>query len=354
MGIWEWDCDSLKRLAAFLTSKGITQGDVTVNAIGDGHSNLTYLVTDQTGQAVVLRRPPPPPTPPGAHDMLREAAFISALVDTVVPVARCLATAKAGEVIDVDFYVMSLAHGVVVTDIVPERLRSPVVCEQIGFNLIDTLAALHSVDWQQKGLGYLGKPKGFNKRHLRSLVKLVADEYGQPPVHFRAVTEWLSDSVPDESGASLIHNDYRIGNVVLSESRPGEIEAVLDWELATLGDPLFDLGYFLCSIPDAGSQMTATQQLGAAMLETGFPDRTALSERYVMQTGADLRGLNWYETLAQWKLAALYEYGRRRADTGIGDDYFKGHVKVLSFLAAAHRAAGISPLSESVLQELTS
>ena len=351
MDIWTWDAEGLQRLSAFLESKGITSGSVTAKAIGDGHSNLTYLISDQTGKQVVLRRPPPPPTPPGAHDMLREAKFISAIGDTDVPVAQCLATAEVGEVIDVHFYVMSYAPGFVVTDKTPEALADPSICRRVALNLIDTLADLHLVDWKAKGLGELGKPDGFNTRHLRSVSRLVNDENGNPPAHFRAVTQWLTEHAPAESAATVIHNDYRIGNVILSASKPGEIEAVLDWELATLGDPLFDLGYFLGSIPVKGSPMTPTQEMGAAMLDEGFPDREELAARYVERTGADLSYLNWYETLAHWKVAALYEYGRRRAERGIGDPYFKGTDKVASFLRAAHESAGLPALSDELIAE---
>ena len=353
MKIWDWDNESLQRLAQFLESKGITKGDVRTKAIGDGHSNLTYLISDGFGNQVVLRRPPPPPTPPGAHDMLREAKFISSLCGTNVPVAQCLTTAEAVGVIDVHFYVMSFASGFVVTEETPDVLRAPETCRSIAFNLVDTLADLHLVDWQAKGMSSLGKPDGFNARHLRSVSKLVLDEGGEAAVHFREVTKWLEANTPPESGTSVIHNDYRIGNVILSNTRLGEIEAVLDWELATLGDPLFDLGYFLGSIPDANSEMTPTQEMGTAMLDSGFPGRTELADRYVARTGADLTNLNWYETLAHWKVGALYEYGRRRAEKGIGDSYFKGNAKVRSFLRAAHRSAGLPMISDRVIEEGT-
>lgn len=353
MSIWDWDSASLDKLSAFLEGRGITRGRVTTRGIGDGHSNLTYLVSDGFDNRVVLRRPPPPPTPPGAHDMLREAQFISALAGSSVPVAQCLATAEAGEVIDVHFYVMSFAQGPVVTDKMPVELNTPEICEQISINLIDRLADLHQIDWQEKGLAGLGKPEGFNARHRRSMARLVADEAGNPPPHFLPISEWLDAEIPAESGATLIHNDYRIGNVILSTEHPGQIKAVLDWELATLGDPLFDLGYFLGSIPDGSGVTTPTQEMGVSMLQPGFLDRDALLKRYVNQTGADLTNLSWYEALAQWKLATLYEYGRRRAERGVGDPYFKGHSAVLSFLQAAHSAAGLPPLSDAIIEEAT-
>ncbi|MBR9909998.1 MAG: phosphotransferase family protein [Gammaproteobacteria bacterium] len=351
MTAWDWDDAARSRLAAFLEKKGITRGQLTTKAIGDGHSNLTFLVTDANGRQVIVRRPPPPPTPPGAHDMLREARLISAVGNTRVPVAECLATAEAGEVIDVHFYVMSFASGPVVTTSTPAPLDTPAVRRQIGLNLIDTLADLHAADWQTLGLADMGKPEGFNARHRISLARLVADEHGQPPPLFATVDRWLADHVPPESGATIIHNDYRIGNVILSARNPGTIEAVLDWELATLGDPLFDLGYFLASIPEPNTPLTPTAALGTAMLEDGYPGKAELAERYAARTGADLSNLNWYQTLALWKLAVLYEYGRRRAAQGIGDPYFEDESQVQSFLAAAHQTAGLPPLAAELIAQ---
>lgn len=341
MTAWDWEDETRARLSNFLEIKGITHGKVTTKAIGDGHSNLTFLVADENGRQVIVRRPPPPPTPPGAHDMLREAKLITALGNTSVPVATCLATAEAGEVIDVHFYVMSFASGPVVTTTTPEPLNSPSIRRQIGLNLVDTLADLHKINWKSIGLSDLGKPEGFNTRHRKSLARLVADEQGNPPALFKQIDHWLAENTPPESGATIIHNDFRIGNVILSTEIPGTIEAVLDWELATLGDPLFDLGYFLTSIPKSHTQLTPTEKLGTAMLEEGFPDREELIQRYASKTGADLTNLKWYETLALWKLAVLYEYGRRRAIQGVGDPYFKEDNLVLAFLNAAHQTAGI-------------
>lgn len=345
MSSWDWSPEARERLAGFLEERGLTSGAVTTRAIGDGHSNLTYLVTDDAGTHVVLRRPPPPPTPPGAHDMLREARLIGALGDSPVPVADLLATAEAGEVIDVHFYVMSYAAGPVVTTHTPAPLDSPGVRRRVGETLVDTLADLHAVDWRAAGLGDMGRPEGFNGRHLKRMARLIADEDGQPPPEFAALDVWLGERVPEESGAAIVHNDFRLGNVVLSAERPGTIAAVLDWELATIGDPLFDLGYFLASVP-AEPPYNPTQELGTAMLEEGWPSRVELAARYAERTGADLTDLDWYTALALWKLAVLYEYGYRRAVRGVGDPYYADPALVRSFLEDAHRTAGL-PLASS-------
>lgn len=353
MSDWNWDEKSRARLAQFLQDKGLTRGDVSTKAIGDGHSNLTFLVNDEVGNQCIVRRPPPPPTPPGAHDMLREARLISALEKTTIPVPKCLATAEANEVIDVHFYVMSYAKGPVVTHQTASELATPELRRSIALNMVDTLADLHGVDWHKAGLENIGKPEGFNVRHRKSMARLIADDQGRLPEHFAIIDQWLAENVPEESGAAIIHNDFRIGNVILSLEQPGTIEAVLDWELATLGDPLFDLGYFLSSIPESATDLTPTEELGTAMLEEGYPSRAELAERYAIRTGANLSRLHWYTTLALWKLAILYEYGRRRAIQGIGDPYYQDQNMVQSFLKAAYRSAKLPrpPSTEPAIKE---
>jgi aminoglycoside phosphotransferase (APT) family kinase protein len=330
----------LAQLETFLRSRGICRGPLTARPVGDGHSNLTFLVSD--GQRrVVVRMPPPPPLPPGAHDVLREATLMRALAGSAVSVPAVLASAEAGQVIDAPFYVMDYVPGPVATTVTPAALSSPADRQRIGEALTDTLVSLHAVDWRAAGLARLGRPEGFNARHLRRMGTLVADEQGRPPPDFAEIDAWLGAHVPPESGASIVHNDYRLGNVILAPEPPGRIAAVLDWELATIGDPLFDLGYFLASYPVPGEPLTPTGAMGTAVLEPGYPSREELAQRYAAATGRDLAHLSWYTTLALWKLAVLYEYGRRRAASGHGDPYYQDPALVRSFLDAAHRSAGL-------------
>jgi aminoglycoside phosphotransferase (APT) family kinase protein len=337
---WQWSAENLRRLEAFLAERGLCAGPLQTRAIGDGHSNLTFLVTDGS-RMIVVRRPPPPPVPPGGHDMLREARLIEALSGTNVPVPEVLAVAQADEVLDVPFYVMTHVDGVVATDVTPKRLRTPEHRRAIAEALIDTLAALHAVDWHTRGLEGFGRPEGFNERHLGRMSELVADEHGKLPEAFAELARWLAANVPLEAGASIVHSDYRLGNVILGAEPPARILAVLDWELATIGDPLLDVGYFLSSYPVADQPMTPTEEFGAALLEHGYPSRQELAQRYAETTGADLSNLPWYMTMSLWKLAVLYEYGRRRAATGKGDSYYADPTLVQRFLAAAHRTAGL-------------
>jgi len=279
-----------------------------------------------------VRRPPPPPVPPGAHDVLREAALLRGLAGNGVPVPTVLATARAAEVVDSPLYVMTHVTGPVVTTRTPEPLATPAGRRAAGESLADTLAALHAVDWRAAGLAGMGRPEGFNARHHRRMRALLVE---LPPA-FAQVDAWLAANVPSESGATIVHGDYRLGNVVLAPDPPGRVAAVLDWELATLGDPLLDVGYLLASWPQAGDPLVPTAALGAAALEPGWPTRAELAQRYAAARGIELGELRWYTAMSLWKLAVLYEFSRRRGT----DPYYADPALVAEFLAAAERAVG--------------
>jgi aminoglycoside phosphotransferase (APT) family kinase protein len=334
--MWTWSHDQLDALGHFLAERGLCGPVVTAQPIGDGHSNLTFLVSDGDSR-VVVRRPPPPPLPPGAHDVLREARLLRALAQTKVPAPRVLATAPAGELLDVPVFVMDFVDGAVITESTPTPPENERLRRLIAESLVDTLAALHTVAWRDVGLDDFGKPEGFNARQLRRMRSLVAID-GAVPKSFGPLDEWLHAHVPAESATSIVHNDFRIGNMIV-DIEAGRVAAVLDWELATIGDPLADLGYLLTSYPASGEPLVPTAAMGTAVLEPGYPKRTELLDRYAERTGADVSRVNWYAALAMYKLAALYEYSRRRFEAGIGDPYYADPELVASFLAAGERLA---------------
>jgi aminoglycoside phosphotransferase (APT) family kinase protein len=334
--MWSWSGAELERLGRFLAEHDLCGPTVTAQAIGDGHSNLTFLVSDGHSR-VVVRRPPPPPLPPGAHDVLREARLLAALQHTDVPTPRVLAIAAAGELLDVPVFVMEFVDGAVITESTPAPSEDGQLRRRIGESLVDTLAALHKVAWRDVGLGNFGKPDGFNARQLRRMRSLIAVD-GTVPGEFAMLDNWLDAHRPPESGIAIVHNDFRIGNMLV-DVEVGGVAAVLDWELATIGDPLADLGYLLASYPAPGEPMVPTSAMGTAVLEAGYPGRTELLDRYADRTGADVSGVNWYATLAMYKLAALYEYSRRRFESGVGDPYYADPGMASSFLAAGERLA---------------
>ncbi|UTI62341.1 phosphotransferase family protein [Paraconexibacter antarcticus] len=342
----------LERLGGYLAGAGLCAGPVTARRIGDGHSNLTYLVEDAAGRRVVVRRPPPPPLPPGGHDMHREARVVQALAGSGVPVARILATAAAGEAFgDVPAYVMEYVDGEVVTERTPPGLVTAGGRRGLAEQLVDTLAALHAVDWQAAGLEGFGRPAGSNAHLLKRYERLVADPAdGTLPAAFRPVSAWLHASVPEETGATIVHGDFRIGNVMVARGEPATILAVLDWELATLGDPLMDVGYLLATYAVPGEPLHAVAELGRATLEPGYPSRAELAARYAAATGRDVLSLGWFTVLNLYKLAAMYEYSRRRGE----DAYYRNPALVACLLDLAQRATGRAPARPPVAPSGTS
>jgi aminoglycoside phosphotransferase (APT) family kinase protein len=331
---WDWDAATLGRLEALLAANGLLQGAPQPRRIGDGHSNLTYLIRTSRGNAV-LRRPPPPPLPKGANDVLREARVLKALEGQGVPTPRVLAVAQAGEVLDVPFYVMEHIPGHIMTDTLPSAFDGAHDGKAIAFGLADGLAKLHAVDWRACGLEDYGQPKDFNARHLKRLEGLMNLRDDSPPAWLTDMASHLRSSVPPESGAAIVHNDFRLGNVIWSEPSPVRLLAILDWELATIGDPLLDLGYLVCCYPVSGEELNPTQELSAAMLGEGFPARQDLVERYAEVTGADVSRLGWYAAMAAWKLAVLYDYQHRLGR----DAYYVDPTQAPRFIATAERFA---------------
>ncbi len=329
---WDWDKTTLAALEAFLAEKGLLAGAPEPQRIGDGHSNLTYRI-HVAGGGAVLRRPPPPPIPKGANDVLREARALSALESQHVPTPKVLAVAQAGEVLDVPFYVMEHVPGHIITDRLPDVFEAKRDGAAMAFALVDGLARLHAADWKACGLADFGRPENFNARHLKRLIDLMNLREGPVPAGLGDMAARLSADIPPESGAAIVHNDYRLGNVIWSLAAPPRLLAILDWELATIGDPLLDLGYMACCYPVPGEELTPTQELSAAFLADGFPSRQAIFAHYVAVTGRDLSNLNWYAAMAAWKLAVLYEYQHRLGR----DAYYEDATQVPRFLAAAER-----------------
>jgi aminoglycoside phosphotransferase (APT) family kinase protein len=168
---------------------------------------------------------------------------------------------------------------------------------------------------------------------------LISDDAGELPAAFRPMHDYLARTVPPETAAALVHNDFRLGNLLLAPARPGRLGAVLDWELTAVGDPLLDLGYLLASIPVRGTEFTPVQEMGTAFLEPGYPTRSDIVERYSKAMSPALGNLEWYIAFAQWKLAVLYEYSRGRLLAGVGDEYYRDPGKVTAFLEAAEAEA---------------
>ena len=295
-------------LEAWLDEQGLGRGVLTVMRIGAGHSNATFLL-EREGTRMVLRRAPRPPLPPSAHDMLREALVLRAL-EGRARVPRVLAVGHDDGVLGVPFYVMEELRGHIVTDELPASLGSPDARRWAGNDLVDALAELHAVDIASAGLADFGRPDGYLERQVRRFAALWEHNATRELPLVAELAAWLGDALPRSAEACVVHGDYRLGNAMLDLEQP-RVLALLDWELATLGDPLADLGYLVATWSDAGSPQTVLD-LSPVTRGEGFPSRAELVARYAERSGREVAGLAWYEVLALWKAAVFCEGLYRR------------------------------------------
>jgi len=274
--------------------------------IAGGHSNLTYAVTDAGGTRWVLRRPPLGQVLATAHDVAREHRIISALGPTAVPVPPAVGLCEDPAVNGAPFYVMDFVDGHVV--------RSPAEAEQLdvaarrrsGESLVDVLAAIHGVDLDEVGLADLGRHGEYVPRQLRRWYGQFQQSEEQVPggLGLRAVHEIhdaLAAHVPEQQGVAIVHGDYRLDNCMLDDD--GNVVAVLDWEICTLGDPLADLGLLCVYWTDPGGPAVLPQAAPTAL--DGFPRSAELVQRYAERSDRDLSQLGYYVAFGFWKLTCI-------------------------------------------------
>ena len=307
-------------LEAHLDAHGLGTGPIEAVPVGEGHSNITYLIT-RGDTEFVLRRPPRPPLPPSAHDVLREARLLSAVGDADVRTPAVLLACEDESVIGAPFYVMERMHGDVITSHLPEALDTPAERQRIAEELIDALAEVHAVDWQGCGLEGFGKPTGYLERQLRRFGGLWDHNKTRELPMVEKVGAWLADNMPESGPATIVHGDFRLGNTMYAHGAPARLVAIFDWELATIGDPLADVGYMTATWAERREDQTVTMfDLSAVTREEGFPDRAGLIARYEERTGRSISAVHWYQALAMWKSAVFMEGNYRRSLAGTTDD----------------------------------
>ena len=309
---------------------------LSISMITGGHSNLTYLVEDSKGTRTVLRRPPTGAVLATAHDMAREHKILTGVSRTEVPVPRPLALCEDESVNDAPFYVMAHVEGDVLTT--PEQTARLVPTdkrETLGVHVIETLAKLHNVEPDAVGLGDLGRREAYLERQLKRWKTQWEKSKTRELAFMDEAHALLVDKRPEQVGASIVHGDYRLGNF-LSNGAEGRIEAVLDWELCTLGDPLADVGYLMndWNGPD-DTRPSASGTGDSAVSCGGFPSRQALLARYEDLTGRDTRGVDYYRAFQYWRLAAIVEGVMARYMKGVmgegGDiDRFRKQIDTLA------------------------
>jgi aminoglycoside phosphotransferase (APT) family kinase protein len=299
---------------------GASGGPLTAALISGGRSNLTYAISDD-GHEWVLRRPPLGHVLPTAHDMAREYKVLDGLASTAVPVPHPIAFCDDLDVNDAPFYVMEKVDG--------QILRTPQEMAQLTADdarrcseaLIDVLVQIHAVDYDAVGLGDFGHPDGYLERQVRRWGEQWERSKSRDLPAVDELARRLRAGLPDSPPPTIVHGDYRLDNTMLSPKDPGEIVAVLDWEMATLGDPLSDMGLFLVywkRDENAAAGVSATIDS-----RKGFLTRDEVVARYADASGRDVSQLDFYEILASYKLAIILEgiHARFLMGKTVGDGF---------------------------------
>jgi aminoglycoside phosphotransferase (APT) family kinase protein len=317
---------------------------IEIEQFPGGHSNLTYLIRFGSRE-FVLRRPPFGPVAPTAHDMPREFRILS-LVHPVFPMAPkpdflCEDTVVLGA----PFYLMERRRGIVVRREIPSQIGDDLeLRRQVSESLIDTLADLHAVDIGASGIHRIGKPEGFLERQIIGWKGRWERAKTSETPAIEAVTQWLIERIPDPQGATLVHNDFKLDNVMLDSENPSRVVAVLDWEMCTVGDPLVDLGILLCYWPEQDDPEARRESISAVTTLPGWMKREELVDRYAGCTGRDVSMIHYYEAFAIFKVAVVVQQIYYR--------YHQGQTRDERFADFGRRATGLLDVAWEVSQKL--
>ena len=318
-------------LVAFLDAHGLGEGEPAFESIGDGHSNVTLAVT-RGATELVLRRPPRGPLPPSAHDVLREARVLRALAGRV-PVPEVLAVCEDPAVIGAPFFVMPRLGGLVMNAAPATALAGHE--RETGLAMVDALAELHAVDWRAAGLEGFGRPDGYLERQLARFGGLWERNRTRELPAMERVGAWLAVHRPQSPAATVVHGDFRLGNLMFAPTPPPRVIALLDWEMSTIGDPLADLGYLCTFWVQRDDPPAGIFEQHAFTRGEGWPTREELLARYAERSGRALGDIGWYRVLALWKIIVFMEGNYRRALAGSVDDpYLHTFGEAIAGLAA--------------------
>jgi aminoglycoside phosphotransferase (APT) family kinase protein len=328
----------LGALTTFLQREVGLAGPLRASLISGGRSNLTYALTDGEHQWV-LRRPPLGHVLASAHDMGREYRVMAALGPSAVPVPPMVVHCVDSDVIGAEFYVMGFADGTIYRD--PGQLRAVKDPARLADNLVATLVALHDVDPVAVGLGELGRPVGYAERQVRTWVRQVAASRSRDLPELDRLAERLAAHVPVNPRHGIVHGDYRLDNVVVSDEL--SVAAVLDWEMSTLGDPLTDVASMVVWWDGLRGLDSPVAAVPGEYLDV---DSMRLLERYADLSGADLSQMSWYLGFAYFKLAAIFEGIHYRFAQGqtVGDGFDR-----IGALVAPVTEAGLRQLDEGAI-----
>jgi aminoglycoside phosphotransferase (APT) family kinase protein len=334
---------SVTRVAEFLRTSGVQQLDaarIEVSQFWAGHSNLTYLVRSG-GWEAVLRRAPLGPVAPRAHDMAREFHILERLHPGFPLAPKPFVLCEDPSVIGTPFYLMERRHGLVLDQEFPADWRpDPVLHRALSESLVRVLVELHSVDWQAAGLGEISRPEGYMQRQVSGWIDRLARCRTTELPQTDSLAAWFVDNLPAAPPATVIHNDYKLNNVRLDAADPRCVTAVLDWEMATVGDPLSDVAMLLVYWTGA-DEVELMGGLRSVTAEPGFLTRTEVLELYARLSGRDVSDMRFHLSFAYFKIGVMLQQIYYRWHVGqTHDDRFAGHGLVATNLI--HKAAQIA------------
>ncbi|MFI5399455.1 MAG: phosphotransferase family protein [SAR324 cluster bacterium] len=328
-------------VAAFLKDKLPVTGTPEILQFEGGKANLTYLLryrsTPQGTQEFVLRRPPLGPVAPSAHDMGREYKVLSVLYQAYPYAPRAYLYSEDTSIVGAPFLVMERRRGIVIRQTMPARfLGQPELMRRMSETIVDVLADLHAVDPKAIGLDTLGKPEGFMARQVKGWGgRWEAAKTQEVPVFYKT-WDWLNANLPPAPRTSLVHNDFKLDNMMMDAEDPARCVAVFDWDMCTLGDPLADLGTLLGYWTEAGD---SAERAAFAVMPSALPGwytRREAVRRYGERSGTDLSRIRFYETFAMWKTAVVIQQIYVRLHRGQTQDLrFKEYGVRANALAAA-------------------
>jgi len=303
----------LETVRSFLDAHALGSGALQAHRIGEGGgSNFSFLLERDDGTRYVLRRPPRPPLPPSAHDVVRESRLQLALAPLGMRVPNIRAVCEDESLLGVPFYVMDYIDGDVITTELPPPLdEDPDARRRLANDLVDTLVEIHAADVRVPALAAFARPGNYNERQVRRFTQLWEMNQTRDLPKVVDVGYWLAANVPEQLPATVVHGDYRLGNIMVTHEQPERVAAVLDWEMGAIGDPRADVGYLVATYSEPGG---SENPLGTSPVtaSNGFPTRGELVERYASRSDRDVEPLAWFEALALWKAAVFCEaiYGR--------------------------------------------
>ena len=328
------------RLARWLSASGVASGELgVIELIAGGRSNLTYRL-DFGGSRLVLRRPPLGHVLPTAHDMAREFRVLTALHGTDIPVPTPLAICADADVIGAPFYVMEYVDGLVLRTREDGEQLTPDQGRQLSERLAGMLAAIHGVDIDAAGLAGFGRPEGYLARQLARWQRQWELSATREMPGYDRLVERLTAGLPDGGDHALVHGDFRLDNMLVTLGPQPAIEAVVDWEMSTLGDPLADLGLTLIYWADPGDAEWLDINVGAAVTaRPGFLSRADLARRYAELTGRDLSGIGYYMAFGCFKLAVVLEgiHARFLQHKTVGEGFEREGPAVPVLIERAHQ-----------------